>query len=154
MLHYLYPVEVDGADAVAHGLPIQAITNDHIHVSLALPLNAGNWRSIRVVLPESTKTKVSKIREVRREATNAPTSSLYPVDLDDTAMTATVLPCVIDPVSAVSMVPVYPTQIRTNKAIGLDLKQDEKTIISNVSSTQFFRYPNMAADASFYNHAG
>ena len=120
-------------------------------MSLALPLNAGNGRSIQIGLSESTKTKLSKIREVRREATNAPTSSLYPVDLDDTAMTATVLPVVIDLVSAVSVVPVYPTQVRTGKAIGLDLQQDVKTISSNVSSTQFFRYPNMAADARFYN---
>ena len=112
-------------------LPIQASTNTHINVSLALPLIAGKGRSIQIDLSESTKTKVSKIREIRREATNAP-SSLYPFDLEDTAMTATFLPFIINPVSAVDVFPVYPTQARTSKAIGLDLKQHVKSIINNV----------------------
>jgi hypothetical protein len=147
---YIYPVEVDGTNAVATVLPIQAFTNDHINVSLALPLTAEKGRSIQIDLSESTKTKVSKIREIRREATNALASSLYAVDLNDTSMTATFLPFVINPVSAVDVFPVYPTEARSGKAIGLDLKQSVKTIINNVSLTQFSGYPNMAADARFY----
>ena len=77
-LDYIYPVEVDGTNAVANALPIQAITNTQVHVSLALPLTAGKGRSIRIDLTEATKTKISKIRDIKLEQTNAPLSSLYP----------------------------------------------------------------------------
>jgi hypothetical protein len=65
-------------------------------------------------------------------------------------MTATFLPFVLNPVSAVDVFPVYPTEARSGKAIGLDLKQSVKDIINSVSLTKFLGYPNMAEDTRFY----
>ena len=53
---YIYPVEVDGTNAVANVLPIQAMTTDLINVSLALPLTAGRGRPVQIDLSESIKT--------------------------------------------------------------------------------------------------
>ena len=146
-LDYIYPVEVS-ADT-ANVLPLQAVISSYIHVAYALPLGSGLGRSISFDLSTYAKTKIESIRELRLEETNAPLSVVYPVVLS-TAGQATFLPFWNNPNSSIEMFSELPSSARTGRAISYDIKQSVKTILNNVSPTQFFGYPNYAGDARFY----
>ena len=123
--------------------------SNYIHVAYALPLGDGLGRSIVIDLSTYAKTKIDSIRELRLEETNAPQSVVYPVVLS-TVNQCTFLPFWNNPNSLVEIYSELPTVGRTGRAINFDLKQSVKTILNNVSPTQFFGYPNYAGDTRFY----
>ena len=134
MYIYIYPVEVS-AD-IATVLTLRAVLGHYIHVAYALPLGDGLGRSIVIDLSTSTKAKIDSIRELRLEPTNAPLSVVYPVVLS-TVNQATFLPFWNNPNSLIESYSELPTSTRTGRAISFDLKQSVKTILNNVSPTQF-----------------
>ena len=121
-------------------------------LSLALPLTEGQGRSIQLDLSQSTKTQIGKIRYITLEITNDPANSILLILLGTDS--ARVLPLNNSPLSDITVYNVHPTTTQSGRCIGMDLKQHVKTINSNISSAQFFRYPNMAADARFYKLGG
>jgi hypothetical protein len=147
-LDYIYPVEVS-ADT-ANVLPLQAVISSYMNVDYALPLGNGLGRSISFDLSTYAKTKIESIRELRLEETNAPLSVVYPVVLS-TANQATFLPFWNNPNSFIEAYSELPSSARTGRAISFDIKQSVKTILNNVSRTQFYYYPNYhGGDARFY----
>jgi uncharacterized protein (DUF736 family) len=52
-------------------LPIQAINNDYISVSLAQPLSAGLGRSIQIDLKDAIKTKINLIKDNSKRKHNS-----------------------------------------------------------------------------------
>jgi hypothetical protein len=63
-LTYVYPVEV--SSTTVNILPIQAINNDYISVSLAQPISAGLGRSIQIDLKDNTKSVISNAHQYAR----------------------------------------------------------------------------------------
>jgi hypothetical protein len=108
-----------------------------MNVSLALPLIAGRGRSIQIDLSESTKTKISKIRDIILEPTNDPANSIFPVRLTDG--TATVIPFSNNLLSDINVYSGYATTPQGGRSIGLDLRQNVKDIINNVSTNSILR---------------
>ena len=119
-----------------------------MYVDYALPLGEGLGRSISIDLSTSTKAKIDLIRELRLEPTNVPLSVVYPVVLS-TPNQATFLPFWNNPNSLIEMYSELPIPTRSGRAISYDLKQSVKTILTNVSPTQFWGYPNYSGDARF-----
>jgi hypothetical protein len=120
-----------------------------MNVEIKLPPSNGLGRSIQVDLSTYAKGKIDSVREMKLEETNVPLSVVYPVVLS-TANQATFLPFWNNPNSSIISYSELPTSGRTGRVISFDIKDSVKTILNNVSPTQFFMYPNYAGDTRFY----
>jgi uncharacterized protein YaaQ len=114
---YIYPVELSGTNATV--LPIQAMSNDYISVSVAQPLSAGLGRSIQIDLKERNKNKINHMLGIQKEPTTV-LNYIYPVEVSDT--TATVLPLTTRANDFIDILLAQPLTAGVGRSVSIDLK--------------------------------
>ena len=124
---YIYPVEASETNATV--LPIHALSNDYISVSVAQPLSAGLGRSIQIDLKEQIKTKINSMLGIQKEPTNV-LNYIYPVEVSDT--TATVLPLTTRANDFIDILLAQPLTAGVGRSVSIDLKDTIKTKINTI----------------------